>query len=60
MIEKLPLYLVGIGVWLVSDGVYSIVYYCCDGRKESWMRNHIFRVIRMLLGIFLIVAGFVG
>lgn len=43
-----------LGVWLVSDGWYSILHY---GKNETFWHNHIFRWIRLDIGLFLICTG---
>lgn len=50
-------YAVGlIGVWVASDGIYSILYYL-DDNHESWWRNHSVRILRVVLGISLVILG---
>ncbi len=50
-----------VGVWLLSDGIYSISLYLnslsYNGEKQSWRRDHWIRVIRCLLGIVLMYLG---
>ncbi len=47
-------YIVGlIGVWILQDGAASIMFY----PTEKWCWNHIVRLIRVLMGIFLIIYG---
>ena len=49
--------LVGIGVWLFSDSLYSLLIYL--GRpEEKWWKNHSIRVIRLVLGIAIVIIGY--
>lgn len=50
----LSVVLVGLGIWLVIDGILSIVKYL----KQSYP-EHLIRVIRATIGIILIVIGIV-
>lgn len=52
MIDNL---LVGIGVWLFSDGCYSLVLYRDKG--EPFLRCHSIRVMRMVCALVVIGAG---
>ncbi len=45
--------ILGIGVWLLQDGLASICYY----PTEKWKWNHAARLIRMGMGAALIVIG---
>jgi len=45
--------ILGIGLWLLQDGLASIVYY----PTEKWLWNHMARAIRMSEAIVLIVIG---
>ena len=45
--------LVIFGVWLFTDALYSILTY----PNERFWRNHSFRVIRGLIGIWLVMIG---
>ncbi len=50
-------YLIGlIGMWLLSDSVWSICYYI-DRKDETFWRNHIVRVVRMALAVTLMIIG---
>lgn len=50
-------YLTGlIGMWLVSDAIWSINYYL-HNKDETWLRNHSVRLVRLLCGIALMVIG---
>jgi len=43
-----------LGVFILQDGVASIAFY--NGR-ESWLKNHSWRVTRSLAGLALIILG---
>ena len=53
--------LVGIGVWILSDAVYSYVLYrnsqSWRGEKQSWAKDHYIRAIRAVLAVLIIVIG---
>ena len=47
-------YIIGLmGIWLVQDGLASIMFY----PSEKWRWNHMVRLIRIVWGIVLIVIG---
>jgi len=47
-------YIVGlIGVWMLQDGIASIMFY----PAEKWKWNHAIRIIRSLFGAALIAIG---
>lgn len=46
-----------LGVAIVQDGIASIVFYV-NKKGETWMHNHIWRLIRILFGLILIGIGF--
>lgn len=50
-----------IGCWLLSDGCYSIMLYLSapghSGKKQTWLRDHSVRVLRIILAIILIIIG---
>ena len=55
--------LVGIGTWLFSDGVYSLLLYLgqpgIDGKKQQgWLRDHSIRILRIILAIVIIIIGY--
>jgi len=56
-------YMLGlIGVWVGSDGAYSIALYINapsfrEGEKQSWGKDHAIRIIRIICGIALIFFG---
>jgi len=59
--------LVAIGVWMLADGIYSLNVYLNapvewreGNHKQTWFRDHWIRVIRVLLGIYLVVLGYMG
>lgn len=44
------------GMWNLTDGIFSIWTYW--GRDdETWAKNHCVRIVRLLIGIALIYAG---
>jgi hypothetical protein len=47
--------LVGLGIWLVIDGVLSIAKY-----PKQTFPEQLIRVIRAIVGIIIVVIGFVG
>lgn len=53
--------LVGIGVWLLSDGIYSWVLYhnskSYNGEIQTFWRDHWIRLIRIVLAIIIIFMG---
>lgn len=51
----LSMVLVGLGFWLIVDGVLSIVKY----RKQTFPEQLI-RVIRAIVGAIIVVIGIVG
>jgi len=57
-------YIIGlIGMWVMSDGLYSIALYLGapsfrEGELQSWRKDHAIRLIRVIIGIFLMVAGY--
>ena len=50
---KFAIVVVGLGIWLVIDGLYSIFEY----RKQT-IREHLMRVIRAGVGVTLITLYF--
>ena len=47
-------YFVGLcGVFILQDAVASIMFY----PSEKWRWNHFARLVRALIGLFLIIAG---
>jgi len=50
-----------IGMWLLSDGIYSWVLYAnakgWNGVNQTFLKDHWIRLIRILCGIALIVIG---
>lgn len=54
--------LIAIGVWILSDAIYSYSLYLdklgTDGKRiQNWKRDHWVRAVRAILGIVLIVMG---
>lgn len=55
-------FLIGAGVWLLSDAIYSYCMYLdkigTDGKRiQNWRRDHWVRAVRAGLAITLIVMG---
>lgn len=56
-------YLVGlIGMWVVSDGILSWTLYLNapsyeNNRKQTFLRDHWVRLVRILVGIALMILG---
>jgi len=56
-------YIVGlIGMWVMSDGLYSIALYLGapsfrEGERQSWRKDHAIRLARVGCGIILMIAG---
>ena len=46
--------LIGLGVWLIIDGVFSIVKY-----PKQTFPEQLIRVIRAIIGIMIVVIGIV-
>ena len=63
LIDKLDTILTAIGVWLLSDAIYSYTLYAHSqswrGDRQNFANDHWVRVIRALLGLLLIVLGIV-
>ena len=50
-------YIVGlIGIWLLCDGWFSLNLYV-GKPKQSWLKDHSIRIIRMVIGIYLVAIG---
>jgi hypothetical protein len=51
-----------IGTWLLSDAVISIALYLnaasYNGKKQSWGRDHLIRVVRGILALIIILIGY--
>jgi hypothetical protein len=54
-LKFLSVLLVGLGLWLILDGVLSIVKY-----PKQTFPEQLIRVIRAIVGIIIIGIGFVG
>jgi hypothetical protein len=54
-LNVLSMVLVGLGIWLVIDGVLSIAKY-----PKQTFPEQLIRVIRAIVGIIIVVIGFVG
>ncbi len=53
-------YWVGVsGAWIFADGVASLWQYTRAERKDgqSWLRDHSFRILRIMVGILWMVIG---
>jgi len=53
--------LVGIGVWNLSDGIYSWVLYknadSYNGKHQTFVRDHWVRLVRIILALVVIAIG---
>lgn len=53
--------LVAIGVWLLSDGIYSWILYhnakSYDGEHQCFWKDHWIRLLRIILSISVITIG---
>ena len=47
-------WIIGLGVWVVCDGLASVWAY---HGKERWWRNQSFRALRMLIGVIIITLA---
>lgn len=47
-------WMIGLGVWVIADGVASLWAY---HGKEKWWRNQSFRALRMIVGVMIIVLA---
>lgn len=45
------------GMWLFCDGWISLSLYI-GKPNQSWLKDHVIRVIRLLIGIWLMVIGY--
>ncbi len=51
------MYFIGlIGVWIFQDAVASIMFY----PQEKWKWNHTARLIRAVMGVALMIMGYLG
>ena len=56
-------YILGLlGMWIFCDGIISIrIYYGklaeTGGRKQGWILDHSIRLIRIVIGIYMIVVA---
>ena len=41
-----------IGVWLLSDSIYSLILYIPQ-KGQSWLKDHSIRIVRLVLAIML-------
>lgn len=55
--------LVGLGVWILADGVSSLWTYTDPNRGhtdgQTWLRDHSLRIFRCLIGIVIVIVGVV-
>jgi hypothetical protein len=60
----MTVYLGVIGAWVFSDGLYSILLYtgkpAYHGPRQTWMRDHWIRLVRMALGLVLVAFACLG
>jgi hypothetical protein len=58
---KLDCILTGIGVWLLSDAIYSLLLYLTaenyNGKRQSWARDHSIRIVRAILAVAIVAIG---
>ena len=47
------------GTWIFADGIASLWAYM-PNKKETWLRNHLLRVVRCVVGLAFIVLGVLG
>lgn len=49
------------GTWMIADGVSSIWQYTKPGitPKQTWRRDHAFRLVRMAWGVVFIYLGII-
>ena len=55
-------WLIGVGVWVLSDGVYSWSLYTNASTygsnvKQTFLRDHWVRLVRIICGIGLVIMG---
>lgn len=58
----MSLLLVGIGVWILSDGIYSWLLYLNapsyeGSKKQTFLRDHWVRLVRCICAVTVIVIG---
>ena len=55
------MFLVGAGVWLISDAVYSYCLYAHSqswrGDRQTWFKDHWVRLVRLVLAVGIVVTG---
>ena len=54
--------LVGIGVWIISDGILSWTLYANapdhrGNKRQTFKKDHWVRLVRIILGVVLVVIG---
>lgn len=62
LIDKLDIIIACIGVWVLADGIASLWAYSGDSKRaqgQTFWRDHALRCFRCLLGVFLIIIGFI-
>jgi len=62
ILVNLGCFLIFVGCWLFSDGVYSWTLYHHamsyeNGRKQTFWKDHWVRLIRIILSLILMVGG---
>ena len=45
-----------VGMWLLSDGWFSLSLYM-GKENQSWIKDHSIRIIRIVIGVGLIIIG---
>ncbi len=55
------MFLVGAGVWLISDALYSYFLYAHSqswrGDRQTWFKDHWVRLVRLVLAVGIVVTG---
>ena len=58
------LILVGTGVWLLSDAIYSYTLYAHSqswrGERQSWAKDHWIRGVRAMCAVIIVIIGAIG
>lgn len=63
MLDFIIYWVLGVGgCWLLGDAVYSIALYLntpgYDGHsKQTWRKDHWIRVLRSIIGVVMVVSG---
>lgn len=51
-----------LGTWILADGISSLYTYTSGTKAsgQSWLRDHSFRLLRCVVGIAVIILGFLS